>query len=1017
MNFFSRFFKPKWQHKNPQVRKQALLNMDMQDPAAKTFIAQMARADQDPVLRQFALKKLTDLNILKEIGNSDKDAIVRDQALQRFRRLIAGLEPGCDSAEREQWLTQLSEKDLEFMVRQAADAQFRRLALEHITKESIFTDVAVLDSDINNRLYAVSKIVQKSSLERVAKSLRTRDKRVCAEAERKLAEYAENEARPIRLAQRGKQLCAELESLTPTTENRGDYSKGAASLQRINDEWERVLAEWQSHNCGPWPETFTARFTAAKQAFEALIDKHQQEQEDYTAREAEYQPIRIEKQRIITSLEQLTTGLTFDIVRNEREWGLLRVAYDAALDEWQRLQLLPSSEETQWQLRFTELKQTLDLFLRQAAQLFELQLLEQRIREAAAGQELSSATLRMLEEQWEGMQRALLVDEHQSIKEQISEALNALRTRLTAQADQRKAVVKQFKNIVQELELALVDGRVNEAQTLMRQAQQALHDLSDDEVQRLRGQQWPQRLAQAQARIKELLAWKGWAAAPVKERLCQDMETLAQEVEENREQPTYDFNAAAQQIKEMKEEWIKIGTADPEIEQQLKERFHSAANRAYEICHTNFEKFAAERRLNFERKEAICSSLEQYLTTLNAAQSVDFQTVEITVKLAQKEWREIGPVDRKHQRLINERFKTLLDQIYGVVKANKESNREKKQQLISRVQTHVNELSATQDDPLAVRTHLDAIKVLQKEWKEIGRAIDDKKLWENFISVCNQGFELQRAQREARRQSRQQLVDQRQALCEKITQLAQLEGEALRQARSEVEEISAQWAQSEPLPKDIVQKFEAKFRAARAMFEQRDRARIAAVRNLQAEAIAKKAQLCEELEVLADNLIVEHINREDAAARIQVIQQAWHDIQSLDEEAEKALAQRFKNALDVVLALETWGRSSSVVERLTVEKKENLQRCEELCLKMEVLAEVPSPPEYKQARIEYQVSQLAGKMGRGEGGEVPATDLLRQLARQWYFTGPVPAESRPYLTQRFQSAWGNVKNKSSEMKV
>jgi hypothetical protein len=51
MALLDRFFKPKWQHPNPQVRKLALQALDPRDPV----LLQLAREDEDPGLRREAL--------------------------------------------------------------------------------------------------------------------------------------------------------------------------------------------------------------------------------------------------------------------------------------------------------------------------------------------------------------------------------------------------------------------------------------------------------------------------------------------------------------------------------------------------------------------------------------------------------------------------------------------------------------------------------------------------------------------------------------------------------------------------------------------------------------------------------------------------------------------------------------------------------------------------------------------------------------------------------------------------
>jgi hypothetical protein len=77
----------------------------------------------------------------------------------------------------------------------------------------------------------------------------------------------------------------------------------------------------------------------------------------------------------------------------------------------------------------------------------------------------------------------------------------------------------------------------------------------------------------------------------------------------------------------------------------------------------------------------------------------------------------------------------------------------------------------------------------------------------------------------------------------------------------------------------------------------------------------------------------------------------------------------------------------------------NGQRRRELCLQLEVLAQVESPPALAKERMELQVARLSGHMGGSE--RAPLADA-QHLLRDWYLCGPATPD--PDLMARFERA-------------
>jgi hypothetical protein len=150
------------------------------------------------------------------------------------------------------------------------------------------------------------------------------------------------------------------------------------------------------------------------------------------------------------------------------------------------------------------------------------------------------------------------------------------------------------------------------------------------------------------------------------------------------------------------------------------------------------------------------------------------------------------------------------------------------------------------------------------------------------------------------------------------------------------------------------------------------------------ELLGRQADLCERLEL---RLLTERIDPAELdAARAQ-----WEQLPTQpDHTLQRALVERFEFALGA-------GRDHERLKELRQRHAANGKRRARLCLQLEILAGVESPPEFSQQRLESQVARLAERMVEGE--EDPLQDTAR-LLRDWYLCGPAPRDEA--LDARFE---------------
>jgi len=81
-----------------------------------------------------------------------------------------------------------------------------------------------------------------------------------------------------------------------------------------------------------------------------------------------------------------------------------------------------------------------------------------------------------------------------------------------------------------------------------------------------------------------------------------------------------------------------------------------------------------------------------------------------------------------------------------------------------------------------------------------------------------------------------------------------------------------------------------------------------------------------------------------------------------------------------------------------------LKAKETLCVRMEILAGVESPPEGMPARLAYQVARLSAAMSDGEKKSQNKLAEVEDIERHWYLSDAVYSEQTPRLEQRFSHA-------------
>ena len=121
------FFKPKWRHKDPQVRVRALQALDASRPDNRAVLQEAATSDSDALVRRAAIIRINDLDVLWKIAQNETDAETRTAAQQRFIALLAGIDPEAPplAARLQQLTAVVDQKVIDEMARRGVEIELR----------------------------------------------------------------------------------------------------------------------------------------------------------------------------------------------------------------------------------------------------------------------------------------------------------------------------------------------------------------------------------------------------------------------------------------------------------------------------------------------------------------------------------------------------------------------------------------------------------------------------------------------------------------------------------------------------------------------------------------------------------------------------------------------------------------------------------------------------------------------------------------------------------------------------
>ncbi len=957
---FNSLFKPKWQHRNPQIRKNALLALDDADNA--DIWQTVAREDADPELRALAAQHLSNMSLLRTLMTQDTAANVREAAHKRLANVIAGTSATANSvAERVEFLNACRDPGLiEHIALAGVEPELRAAAMRLTERESLLIDICSQDLDAGNRLAAAEKLRHEAAMERAYKQVRGKDKRVTRLLKERLDDLARQRAEGEARQTQAVDVCDQLGALR----SQGNRSRAELALTKITADWEAVKAF-------ATPVT-VARFDRERQQLQRWLD------EGPAAPNAS--SLRQIREDLIAVVERLADEIQHKSGLSDADRAAMTGILRTSTSSWEaQPELEDRDEQAALQARFDTAVHALTATqtAHQAYQhalniLSDLQKRFARLTKeqatADAWRQLRSSVAKI---RWpdDDEEHPRPTDTIASLCADVDAALASAEAAETADAQH----VEQFRQLVDDAEHALKSGRTHEVADKLRQARELKRALSPEQLKQTRSAR--RTLADVSRRLEELRDWEGWANAPQRLRLCEAMEELARA-------PVTDPHITANEIRKLQEDWRALGATDPDVADELWTRFKRAADTAYEPCKAHFQAESQHRDHNLKLRTELCEHIENFVANTDWS-TVHWPEAFRAENTFVKTWRSIGPVDRKSKKVIQDRFDQVMQALRQQLNVERDRNQRKKEQLIGELES----LLAATD----IRAATDQAKQIQQQWKTIGSAGQrrDNELWRTLRQHCDTLFGRLRETLDHEQASRQQTLAEKEALCAEIEGYAGLGGAALTTALGKVKQAQSAWHDMGQVPKAQAKALSERFKAAcQRVFDARHQEQAA-------EAQAQQTLLATKSDWLR---AAEWQCLKDASTPFD--DAAWQTFAALPEPVESALQRRadlLRAALNDADARAQWQQSAH----------DNVATAEALLLELEVTLELPTPPAFADARMQLQVSRLSETMGKGDASDArPHSQLERVQA--WYLIGPIVPEAMATLAARFTAIHDHV---------
>ncbi len=217
-----------------------------------------------------------------------------------------------------------------------------------------------------------------------------------------------------------------------------------------------------------------------------------------------------------------------------------------------------------------------------------------------------------------------------------------------------------------------------------------------------------------------------------KNELCEKLEAI--DVSSLKTYRSWDD--ATKNILELQEEWRTIGFAPRKQNQKVFERYRAACDRFFASKAEFYKNVKAEMAENLEKKKALCEKAEAM------KESTDWKaTTDEFIKI-QKEWKTIGPVQKKYSDEVWKRFIGACDYFFEQRNKNVSGRRSEELKNMELKKAIIKKIKAFSKSD-NVSESLANLRALSAEWNSVGHVPykEKDKMYKAYRTALDEKFD------------------------------------------------------------------------------------------------------------------------------------------------------------------------------------------------------------------------------------------------------------------------------------
>ncbi|KGJ98354.1 DUF349 domain-containing protein [Thalassotalea sp. ND16A] len=924
----NKLFKAKWQHKDANVRIEAIKNFELNETANVEILNRLVNDDISELVRRAALLKLNQYSVFLHASIDNSLPAIRQFSLERVQQQI--LNNQNVSAEQKHAYLNRCEKIafLEQWLLIEHDHSLLKGLLAKVNKPNLLGQFMIKSDNIDLQTEILARIDDLHLLEKLSK--KAVDSEFKTMLIGKISNLRELAEKPGKLRKQIQLLLSKLLALKDLQ----DYALMLQRQESLQHEWLQVEQEL---DCLATDEQtiFVDKYNDISQSLKkhfAAREEAYRHQQFIAEQDAKKLAQSTEFANVIQTISQQISDAVFENIEldqpqvSQQLEALIVAGQDSLLTKTEQQALLEKIEQLQNKLN--QLPQVAECV------------------SSATGLISKLSTLSLPTTIEELNQRKPIFDDWQKQWQKINALANdILPHSIIAARDQLqftwlaalKPLIKEqhhaadhVRKKISELKRLVANGKYKSAFGLHKKLTFLINDLSAEQQLKI-----AHDFESISKRIDELHELESFVVTPRKQELLEKIRALITS-------PLDNPQAQAEQVKSFRKHWNSLGHADESLDKELNDAFNQACEEAFAPCRAFYAEQGEIRANHLQVKQEILSKLAVLLED-SQHEEVNWRQIDNRLHKIQSSWRDAGDVDRSEYQKIQPVFRKLVDPIKTGIHKFQKQNADAKQNLVA--------LAKLQLDNEDVFAAINELKTLQNKWRDIGFAGPNKEnsLWQTFRKVNDQIFakrnDIQEQQQADISAQVTEFNQQLNLLNEQLTNAAT--EQELRQLMTAFESFIDAVKALKPMNKDLVNKASNSVKQLRLQLQQAED--------------NKKQQVFEDLFALLSSSATTSVAQLQGSEQYQRLSNVWQ---------------------------------KSITQAISSESNSELRA--QVTLELEIIANVDSPKELANERMQVQVNLLSSKMMQGDD-----IDLTSKL-KQWLGCG-VLQESESQLLERIKA--------------